>query len=89
MQACVTAALVCISRQHLRHTGLPAAQVLNVLNTQLQVSNSNRKLLECLEDLVQMVRNSGGIKEAKVEPTPLTPVPPPLFQYNPLAALPA
>jgi replication-associated recombination protein RarA len=68
---------------------LPDAQVLNVLNTQLQVSNSNRKLLECLEDLVQMVRNGGGIKEANVEPAPLTPVPPPPIQYNPLAALPA
>lgn len=52
---------------------LPDDQLLRILSTQLQVSSSNRKLLERLEDFVRSVRNppsnSGGIID--VEPTPL------------------
>lgn len=53
-------------------------QLLKVLSTQLQVSSSNRKLLECLEDFVRTVRNppsnSGGVLEIFPTPEPINPL---------------
>jgi hypothetical protein len=53
-------------------------QLLKVLSTQLQVSSSNRKLLECLEDFVRTVRNppsnSGGVLEVLPKPEPINPL---------------
>lgn len=52
---------------------LPDEQLLNILTTQLQVSASNRKVLERLEDFIRSVRNppsnNGGI-EIVDEPSP-------------------
>jgi replication-associated recombination protein RarA len=57
---------------------LPDDQLLNVLTTQLQVSSSNRKLLERLEDFVRSVRNPpsnpGGVIEVKPSPQPTNPL---------------
>ena len=53
---------------------LPDDQLLNVLNAQFQVSSSNRKLLERLEDFVRSVRNppsNDGGTEIVVEPSPM------------------
>ena len=53
-------------------------QLLKVLSTQLLVSSSNRKLLECLEDFVRTVRNpprnSGGVLEVLPTPEPINPL---------------
>lgn len=53
---------------------LPDSQLLNILTSQLQVSSSNRKVLERLEDFVRSVRNppsnDGGI-ESIDEPSPM------------------
>ena len=57
---------------------LPDDQLLKVLTTQLQVSSSNRKLLERLEDFVRSVRNPpsnpGGIIEVAPTPEPINPL---------------
>lgn len=57
---------------------LPDEQLLKVLSAQLQVSSSNRKLLERLEDFVRSVRNppgnSGGVIEAEPSPQPTNPL---------------
>jgi len=57
---------------------LPDDQLLKVLSTQLQVSSSNRKLLERLEDLVRSVRNPpsnpGGAIEVVPMPEPINPL---------------
>lgn len=57
---------------------LPDDQLLKILTTQLQVSSSNRKLLERLEDFVRSVRNppsnSGGIIEVVPTPEPINPL---------------
>ena len=57
---------------------LPDDQLLKVLTTQLQVSSSNRKLLERLEDFVRSVRNPpsnpGGIIEVIPAPEPTNPL---------------
>ena len=57
---------------------LPDEQLLNILTTQLQVSSSNRKVLERLEDFVRSVRNppsNDGGNEIVNEPSP-TPINP-------------
>jgi hypothetical protein len=75
---------------HAEGVHLPDAQVMNVLHTQLQISNSNRKLLERLEDLVQIVRanntssGQGGGDKPMPPPAP-TPTDP--NSFNPLAAI--
>ena len=57
---------------------LPDDQLLKVLHTQLQVSSSNRKLLERLEDFVRSVRNppsnSGGVVQVEPSPQPTNPL---------------
>jgi replication-associated recombination protein RarA len=57
---------------------LPDDQLLKVLTTQLQVSCSNRKLLERLEDFVRSVRNPpsnpGGVLEISPSPEPINPL---------------
>ncbi|APC05656.1 AAA family ATPase [Polynucleobacter asymbioticus] len=57
---------------------LPDDQLLKILTTQLQVSCSNRKLLERLEDFVRSVRNPpnnpGGIIELAPTPEPINPL---------------
>ena len=57
---------------------LPDDQLLKVLSTQLQVSSSNRKLLERLEDFVRSVRNPpsnpGGVIEVVPMPEPSNPL---------------
>lgn len=58
---------------------LPDDQLLNVLNAQFQVSSSNRKLLERLEDFVRSVRNppsnNGGTEIVdERSPTPVNPL---------------
>ena len=57
---------------------LPDDQLLKILTTQLQVSSSNRKLLERLEDFVRSVRNppsnSGGVIEETTTPEPINPL---------------
>jgi hypothetical protein len=57
---------------------LPDDQLLKVLSTQLQVSSSNRKLLERLEDFVRSVRNPpsnpGGVIAAQPSPQPTNPI---------------
>ncbi|MDO8712943.1 MAG: AAA family ATPase [Polynucleobacter sp.] len=57
---------------------LPDDQLLKVLNTQLQVSSSNRKLLERLEDFVRSVRNPpsnpGGVIDVIPTPEPINPL---------------
>jgi replication-associated recombination protein RarA len=57
---------------------LPDDQLLKVLHTQLQVSSSNRKLLERLEDFVRSVRNPpsnpGGMIEVLPTPEPINPL---------------
>lgn len=57
---------------------LPDDQLLNVLNAQFQVSSSNRKLLERLEDFVRSVRNppscDGGVIEDQTSPQPINPL---------------
>lgn len=53
---------------------LPDGQLLNILSSQLQVSSSNRKVLERLEDFVRSVRNpptNDGGSEIINEPSPL------------------
>ena len=57
---------------------VPDDQLLKILSTQLQVSSSNRKLLERLEDFVRSVRNPpsnpGGIIQAEPTPLPINPM---------------
>jgi replication-associated recombination protein RarA len=57
---------------------LPDDQLLKILTTQLQVSSSNRKLLERLEDFVRSVRNPpsnpGGIIDVVPTPEPINPL---------------
>ena len=57
---------------------LPDDQLLKILTTQLQVSSSNRKLLERLEDFVRSVRNPpsnpGGVLEISPTPEPINPL---------------
>ena len=57
---------------------LPDDQLLKVLSAQLQISSSNRKLLERLEDFVRSVRNPpsnpGGIIELAPIPEPINPL---------------
>jgi len=57
---------------------LPDDQLLKVLSAQLQVSSSNRKLLERLEDFVRSVRNPpsnpGGVIEVIPTPEPINPL---------------
>ena len=57
---------------------LPDDQLLKVLSAQLQISSSNRKLLERLEDFVRSVRNPpsnpGGIIETSSTPEPINPL---------------
>ncbi|WP_068324095.1 AAA family ATPase [Polynucleobacter yangtzensis] len=57
---------------------LPDDQLLKILTTQLQVSSSNRKLLERLEDFVGSVcnppSNPGGIIETSSTPEPINPL---------------
>ena len=57
---------------------LPDDQLLKILTTQLQVSSSNRKLLERLEDFVRSVRNPpsnpGGVLEISTAPEPINPL---------------
>ena len=57
---------------------LPDDQLLKVLTTQLQVSSSNRKLLERLEDFVRSVRNPpsnpGGVVIEVLTPEPINPL---------------
>jgi replication-associated recombination protein RarA len=57
---------------------LPDDQLLKVLHTQLQVSSSNRKLLERLEDFVRSVRNPpsnpGGVIDVIPTPEPINPL---------------
>ncbi|MBU3624371.1 hypothetical protein [Polynucleobacter sp. AP-Latsch-80-C2] len=51
---------------------------MKILTTQLQVSSSNRKLLERLEDFVRSVRNPpsnpGGVLEISPVPEPINPL---------------
>jgi DNA polymerase III delta prime subunit len=57
---------------------LPDDQLMKILSTQLQVSSSNRKLLERLEDFVRSVRNpssnSGGVMDVASSPEPINPL---------------
>ena len=57
---------------------LPDDQLLKVLSAQLQVSSSNRKLLERLEDFVRSVRNPssnpGGVIVEVPTPEPINPL---------------
>ena len=57
---------------------LPDDQLLKILTTQLQVSSSNRKVLERLEDFVRSVRNPpsnpGGVIEIEPTPSPINPM---------------
>ncbi|QWD83909.1 AAA family ATPase [Polynucleobacter sp. MWH-P3-07-1] len=57
---------------------LPDDQLLKILTTQLQVSSSNRKLLERLEDFVRSVRNPpsnpGGVLEISPSSEPINPL---------------
>lgn len=58
---------------------LPDTQLLNTLTAQLQVSSSNRKVLERLEDFVRSVRNppsnEGGVELIdEPNPTPVNPM---------------
>ena len=57
---------------------LPDDQLLKVLTTQLQISSSNRKLLERLEDFVRSVRNPpsnpGGVIVEVPTPEPINPL---------------
>lgn len=58
---------------------LPDDQLLNVLSAQFQVSSSNRKLLERLEDFVRSVRNppsnDGGVAAIdEPNPNPINPL---------------
>lgn len=57
---------------------LPDDQLLKVLSAQLQISSSNRKLLERLEDFVRSVRNPpsnpGGVVIEVPTPEPISPL---------------
>jgi replication-associated recombination protein RarA len=57
---------------------LPDDQLLKVLSAQLQISSSNRKLLERLEDFVRSVRNPpsnpGGVVIEVLTPEPINPL---------------
>jgi len=57
---------------------LPDDQLLKVLSAQLQISSSNRKLLERLEDFVRSVRNPpsnpGGVVIEVPTPEPINPL---------------
>jgi replication-associated recombination protein RarA len=57
---------------------LPDDQLLKVLSAQLQISSSNRKLLERLEDFVRSVRNPpsnpGGVILEVPTPEPINPL---------------
>lgn len=57
---------------------LPDDQLLKVLSAQLQISSSNRKLLERLEDFVRSVRNPpsnpGGVVVEVPTPEPISPL---------------
>lgn len=57
---------------------LPNDQLLKILSAQLQVSSSNRKLLERLEDFVRSVRNppsnTGGVIVEAPMPEPINPL---------------
>jgi replication-associated recombination protein RarA len=57
---------------------LPDDQLLKVLSAQLQISSSNRKLLERLEDFVRSVRNPpsnpGGVIVEVPMPEPINPL---------------
>jgi replication-associated recombination protein RarA len=57
---------------------LPDDQLLKVLSAQLQISSSNRKLLERLEDFVRSVRNppsnTGGLIIEVPTPEPINPL---------------
>lgn len=57
---------------------LPDDQLLKVLSAQLQISSSNRKLLERLEDFVRSVRNPpsnpGGVIVEVPTPEPINPL---------------
>ena len=57
---------------------LPDDQLMKVLSAQLQVSSSNRKLLERLEDFVRSVRNppsnTGGVIVEAPMPEPINPL---------------
>lgn len=59
---------------------LPDGQLLNILTAQLQVSSSNRKVLERLEDFVRSVRNppsnGGGVTVDEPSPMPIHPMSP-------------
>lgn len=57
---------------------LQDGQLFNILTTQLQVSSSNRKVLERLEDFVRSVRNppsnDGGVIQDNPSPMPINPL---------------
>lgn len=55
---------------------VPDPQVLNILSTQLQVCNSNRKVLERLEDFVRAVKLASASENAVPGTPPMPPAPP-------------